>query len=151
MMRNLLTTLASFAVFLLATFSPTFAQSSEDLQALKKEIQTIKESQTAIQKDLQEIKTLLKNAPAAPGGHAPFKEFVVDIGQQPTKGKKDSAIALLEFSDYQCPFCSRHVRDTAPQLDKEYVQTGKVRHVFMEFPLENIHPLAFKAAQSAEC
>jgi len=136
-------------VVLLTGAQSAFAQqSNEELQSLKKEMQTLKDGQTAIQKDLQEIKTLLKSAPGAP---QPFKEFVVDIAQQPTRGKKGLKVALIEFSDYQCPFCARHVRDTGPLLDKEYIETGKVTHVFMDLPLESIHKFAFKAAEAAQC
>ena len=57
----------------------------------------------------------------------------------------------MEFSDFQCPFCERHVRETEPQLAKEYIETGRLREVFMDFPLEAIHKFAFKAAETARC
>jgi len=57
----------------------------------------------------------------------------------------------MEFSDYQCPFCARHFRETLPQLEKDYIITGKVKYVFRNFPIESIHPLAFKAAEAANC
>jgi protein-disulfide isomerase len=60
-------------------------------------------------------------------------------------------LTLIEFSDYQCPFCARHTKETHPQLVKEYIDTGKLRYVFFDFPLESIHKQAFKAAEATRC
>ncbi len=76
---------------------------------------------------------------------------MIDPGDNEFKGDNDAPLTLVEFSDYQCPFCSRHVRETYPQLEKEYIETGKLRHVFLDLPLESIHKLAFKAAEAANC
>ena len=65
-------------------------------------------------------------------------------------GKKDAPITIIEFSDYQCPFCGRHYTETHKQLVKEYVDTGKAKIVFRDFPL-SFHPEAQKSAEAAEC
>jgi hypothetical protein len=78
-------------------------------------------------------------------------DAVVAIGDAPVKGNPNAKLTLIEFSDYQCPFCRRHAENTLPSLDKEYIATGKVRYVFHDFPLEAIHPQAFKAAEAAHC
>jgi protein-disulfide isomerase len=57
---------------------------------------------------------------------------------------------VIEFSDFQCPFCQRHVTETQPILDEKYVDSGKVLWVFKHFPL-NIHPQAPAAGVAAEC
>jgi hypothetical protein len=80
------------------------AQSAGDVQSLKKEIDALKEGQSAIQKDLQEIKNLLRSrptvaAPAAPP--PPPSETMVNIEGAPFKGKKDARITLVDFTDYQ--------------------------------------------------
>jgi protein-disulfide isomerase len=67
------------------------------------------------------------------------------------KGDNKAKLTLVEFTDYQCPFCSRYARDTYPEIMKEYVNTGKVKYVVREFPLESIHPQAFKASEAALC
>jgi protein-disulfide isomerase len=80
------------------------AQSGGEIQSLKKEIEALKEGQSAIQKDLQEIKTLLRSRPtvAAPSAPpAPPAEAVVSIDGAPVKGKKDAKVTLVEFTDYQ--------------------------------------------------
>ena len=65
-----------------------------------------------------------------------------------TRGNKAAPVTMIEFSDYQCPFCKRHFQQTVPRLVKDYVDSGKVRYVFRDFPLAQIHPLATKAAAS---
>ncbi|MCC7352682.1 MAG: thioredoxin domain-containing protein, partial [Anaerolineae bacterium] len=69
----------------------------------------------------------------------------------PYRGNPDAAVTMVEFSDYQCPFCLRHVQQTSPLLDKNYIATGKVKHVFRDFPIDSIHPQARKAAEAARC
>ena len=65
-------------------------------------------------------------------------------------GDPNAPVTIVEFSDYQCPFCQRHVLNTMPQLKKEYIDTGKVRYVFKDFPL-SFHKQAMPAAMAAEC
>ena len=60
-------------------------------------------------------------------------------------------MTIVEFSDYQCPFCVRYFRETLTVLDREYVATGKVKYVLRNFPIESTHPLTFKAAEAAMC
>ncbi len=66
------------------------------------------------------------------------------------KGDESATITLIEFTDYQCPFCSRHVEQTLPEIMKNYVDTGKVKYVVRDFPL-SFHGNAHKAAEASEC
>lgn len=59
-------------------------------------------------------------------------------------------IVLVEFSDFQCPYCGRYARDTFPQLAEEYIDRGVIDYVFRSFPL-GFHALAAKAAEAVEC
>ena len=59
-------------------------------------------------------------------------------------------MTLIEFTDYQCPFCGRHAGQVLPQIVSEYVKTGKVKYVVRDFPLES-HAQAPKAAEAAYC
>ena len=80
---------------------PVFAKStSDDINALKKEIESLKEGQKAIQKDIQDIKNQLraKQAPPAP---PEFKEAIIDLGDSPSKGDKNAKVTIVEFSEYQ--------------------------------------------------
>ncbi|GIK55982.1 MAG: thioredoxin domain-containing protein [Chloroflexi bacterium] len=66
-------------------------------------------------------------------------------------GSPDAPITIVEYTDYQCPFCSRHFAQTLSQLKAQYVDTGLVRYVFKDFPLTSIHPQAALAAEAARC
>jgi protein-disulfide isomerase len=66
------------------------------------------------------------------------------------RGDVNAPLTVIEFSDFQCPFCLRHQQETQPALDKNYVDTGKVLWVYKNFPL-NIHPQAPAAAIAGEC
>ncbi len=66
------------------------------------------------------------------------------------KGDPDAPVTIVEFSDYECPFCERFYSETFGQIDQEYIQTGKVKFVYRDFPL-NFHQNAQKAAEAAEC
>ncbi len=90
----------SFLTLLCGT--PGFAQgtSGEGVNDLREEIEALKEGQKAIQKELQEIKSLLR-ARQAPAPAPPPREFVLDLGGSPFKGDENAKLTLLEFTDYQ--------------------------------------------------
>jgi protein-disulfide isomerase len=74
----------------------------------------------------------------------------VPLNDEPSKGSADAPITIVEYSDYQCPFCLRHFQQTMPQL-QQYIDAGQVRYIFKDFPLNNIHPQAQKAHEAARC
>jgi protein-disulfide isomerase len=79
-----------------------------------------------------------------------WSQSLIDIDQPFYKGDKNAKVVMIEFADYQCPFCARFERETFPRIDEEYILTGKVKFIFRNFPLES-HPDAFKAAEAAIC
>jgi protein-disulfide isomerase len=68
-----------------------------------------------------------------------------------TKGRADAPVTVYEMSDFQCPFCRRFTTETFPALEKEYIATGKVRWIFVNFPIPQLHPNAVAAAEFAMC
>ncbi len=66
-------------------------------------------------------------------------------------GDPNAPITIVEYTDYQCPFCSRHFAQTFPLLKENYIDTGVVYYVFKDFPLTQIHPQAVMAANAARC
>ncbi len=95
----------AFRLSLLAVLSVTPGCSgqgtySEEVSEVKKELQTVKEGQKAIQEELQEIKDLLKPRQVQAPAPAP-REFVLDIGGNPFKGDGNAKLTLVEFTDYQ--------------------------------------------------
>lgn len=123
------------------------AQPAEELKALKKEVEALKESQRAMQKDLQLIKSLLIGRRET----GPFQGATINLEKAPFMGEKNAKVTLVEFTDYQCPFCARHATQVLPQIVSEYVKTGKVKYVLRNFPLEAMHTAAAKAAEAASC
>ena len=66
------------------------------------------------------------------------------------KGDPDAPVTIVEWSDYECPFCARFYSQTLGQIDEQYIKTGKVKLVYRDFPL-GFHAQAQKAAEAAEC
>ena len=66
------------------------------------------------------------------------------------KGSADSPVVMIEFSDFQCPFCGSFYSNTLPQIKSQYIDTGKVQLVYRDFPL-SFHPEAKPGALAAEC
>lgn len=66
-------------------------------------------------------------------------------------GDPDAPITIIEYTDFQCPFCARHFQQTYPQLKEQYIDTGIVRYVFKDFPLSSLHPQAQISAEAARC
>lgn len=63
----------------------------------------------------------------------------------------DAEIVLLEFSDYECPYCYTFANEVLVDIKANFVETGKMRYIFRDFPLDNIHPKARPAAIAARC
>ena len=68
----------------------------------------------------------------------------------PALGNPEAPVTIFEYSDFQCPYCARHTLETFPELKKAYIDSGKVKLVFKNFPLPG-HSFAKKAAEAAEC
>ncbi len=81
----------------------------------------------------------------------PKKVEGVSIDDDAILGNKDAKVTIVEFSDYECPFCKRHVNSVFPEIKKKYIDTGKVRYIFRDFPLPFHEPAAMKEALAAEC
>jgi len=77
--------------------------------------------------------------------------IVVSLDDDPVKGDPNAPITMIEFSDYQCPFCGKFFFTTLPLIEKNYIETGKVKFVYRDFPIPSIHPNAVPAAMAAEC
>ncbi len=75
----------------------------------------------------------------------------IDTANAPMKGKANTKVSLIVFSDFQDPFYGRFARTTLADIEKEYVSTGKVNIYFKHFPLTQIHPDAQRAAEAAAC
>lgn len=81
----------------------------------------------------------------------PYAEAMkkIDLNGRPTRGNKDAKVVVVNFDDFQCPFCSRMHQTLFPELLKEY--GDRVQFVYKDYPLTEIHPWAVHAAVDANC
>ncbi|HZF14463.1 MAG TPA: thioredoxin domain-containing protein [Steroidobacteraceae bacterium] len=144
------------AAMLLSGFTGVAVAHDEDndTQYIKKELETLRNGQAAIQKQLDELKALIAakqlantSAPAA----VEEQNISVAIKGAPFIGRNDANLVLVEFFDYDCPFCARHVKQTMPQIKQDYVDTGKLKYVVRDYPIDSLHPDSFRKHEAALC
>ena len=103
--------------------------------------------------ELRQIRQLLEKQGSG-GAQAKAPEPIkakLSLASAPMLGSKDAPITMVEFTDYQCPFCQRSHMQTFNELKKEFIDTGKVRFFSKDLPLDSMHPNAQRAAQAARC
>jgi protein-disulfide isomerase len=109
-----------------------------------------------ILQELKQIHQLLERQQTAP---APTPAVVppapqrvqVQLGKEFSLGRADAPVTVVEFNDLQCPFCARFHATTFPEIKKNYIDTGKVRFINRDLPLDDLHPQAIRAANAARC
>lgn len=143
------------SLFFVLASTPAISGTRADVKALQAEVEVLKQNQEKMSEELTEIRKLLEQgaraAPAAAPAGASFKPRDLEVGDSPTMGSADAVVTIFSYSDYQCPFCSRHATTVLPRMVKTYVDTGQVRFVMREYPIEAIHPRAFAASAAAVC
>jgi protein-disulfide isomerase len=122
-----------------AFFAGTFVSNLDSEQVSQKELEN------AIAE--LELKILEKQLPT----NQPNIPLEISADNDPIIGNPDAPITIIEFSDFQCPFCARFHIQTLPTIMEEYIEKGDVKLVFRDFPLQNIHPNAVPASVAAEC
>ena len=94
-------------------------------------------------------------APAPAGDTQPAMHRGVPVGftaeGYPYRGDPNAAITIYEYSDYECPFCARHVIQTEPALLAGFAEIGTVKFVFRDMPLSSLHANALAASIAANC
>jgi len=73
----------------------------------------------------------------------------IEVSGRPTRGNKDAKVTVVNYDDFECPFCSRMHQALFPGLFKEY--GDRVLFIYKDYPLEEIHPWAMHAAVNANC
>lgn len=158
-MRRKVIIVAVAAIFCCAVIPPVVSHAqplSTDptIHSLRQDMDELIRGQIELQKQLQELKVMMasNNGNGACGQpQTPAVNFIFDTAGSPVKGDAQAAVTMIEFADYQCPFCARFNAATFPQLDRDFIKTGKVKYVLRNFPLENLHPFALKAAEALRC
>jgi protein-disulfide isomerase len=106
-----------------------------------------------ILKELRQIRQLLEKQQAKPGQpqeEAPTRAKITDLSGVSMLGSKAAPITIVEYTDYQCPYCQRFHVTAFAELKKAYIDTGKVRFFSKDMPLD-FHPNAMRAAMAARC
>ncbi|OGH14525.1 MAG: hypothetical protein A2687_05700 [Candidatus Levybacteria bacterium RIFCSPHIGHO2_01_FULL_38_26] len=112
---------------------------------------TIIDQELAISNNSKDNSIFIKQAFAqeqSPGGDQP--KVSVDNGLLPPLGDQNAKVTIVEFSDFECPFCRQFFTGTFPQIKSEYIDTGKVVMYYRHYPLP-FHPLAQPFALASEC
>jgi protein-disulfide isomerase len=81
----------------------------------------------------------------------PKKVEGVSAGDAAVWGDPNAPVTIVEFSDFECPYCKKNFLETIPQLQEDYIDTGKVKYVFRHYPLPFHEPLATLEALASEC
>ncbi len=139
-----LATIAAIAAALMLWPSSSQAGVEEEIAKLRRELAEIK-------KDIAEIKSILILQGRSRARRPSRVTAEVSVSGKPSLGREDAPVTMVEFSDYQCPFCKRHFLTVLPIIKKEYIDTGKVRYVFRDFPIASLHPQAKKGHEAAFC
>jgi protein-disulfide isomerase len=82
--------------------------------------------------------------------NAPTEPVDIKVGNAPVKGDKNAPVTIIEYSDFECPFCGRFHQTTLPQLITDYIDKGKVQFAYKHFPL-SFHKNSKNASLAAEC
>lgn len=153
-MHSMFTKLATVSFVGLISLSPP--QSPQDeVAALRREVQALREQQAQMQRELQGIKNFLQQLMQPrqqAGNEVPgVVGATVPTEGEPAMGSQTAKVTVMEVSDFHCPFCKRQTQQTLPQLQSEYINTGKVRFVFVDYPIAQLHPQAHRAHEAAAC
>lgn len=126
------------------------ADDSRDTVEIKKDLEELKREVLKLKKEMRDLKGLVKSRPKPTARAAGPVRGKTGIKGDPSMGSADAPLVLVEFSDYQCPYCSRYTKNTFPLIKRDYIDTGKIKYVFKDFPLP-FHKQARKAAEAAHC
>lgn len=138
--------IAATVIIMLETNLFREPENSEEVLLTRIQGETILQELAEIRKTLERIEKQPRagNRPAIP------KTASATTKGRPVLGSPDAKVTVVEFTDYQCPFCSRFEQSTFKQLKKNYIDTGKVRWVVLDMPL-SFHKDALMASQAAHC
>ena len=130
------------AVGALAFAGATWFVARHQIDSLRHDLEALQDSQRQLAASVVQGR---KDGTSGPIGQ------LIDVANAPARGRADAVVTLIEFSDYECPFCIRHFQQTMPRLDENYIQSGKIRYVFRDFPIDSNHPQAIRAHEAARC
>jgi len=121
--------------------------------SLQQQLDELRAGQAQLRQELDEIKALLQERAGRTNTSTrsgPPNIVSANVHGEPFRGTNTARVAIIEYSDFDCSFCGRYARAVFPQIDQEYVQTGKVKYFFRDLPEPNETNSWFKA-RAARC
>lgn len=150
--------LVALAVFMAGFGTHYLLDDDVDLTPVEDKLVALEGRVSSIDQRTGEIQDILSGAVRDAGGSgdgggepaaSPEAAISEAANDDPSWGPKDASVVIVEFADFQCPFCARHAQQTLPGLKKAY--GDKVRYIYRDFPISSIHPFAQKAAEAGQC
>lgn len=121
--------------------------------SFQQQIDQLKEGQERLLREMAEIKRLLRErsgrVETAPGP-AVSAPVSVNVHGEPFRGDSRARVAIMEYSDFECSFCAKYVREIYPRIDKDYVQSGRIKYFFRDLPAPG-ETNAWLKARAARC
>ncbi|ABO23511.1 thioredoxin domain-containing protein [Shewanella loihica] len=122
----------------------------KELAYLKQEMGQLKQQVAIMGSQVKEIHTIAMKSQEPQHRSLPTQINPGEDGKLPALGEATAQVAIIEFSDYQCPYCKRYMDNTFTKIKSDYIDTGKVKYIARDFPL-GFHPKAKGAAIAANC
>jgi protein-disulfide isomerase len=127
-------------------------QLHDDISTLKRDINKLETERVEMLDQFNQLKQLITArttvSPSAP--QPPAILFTLPTHDETFRGSSGASVAIVEYADFECPYCGQYEHDIYPQISKDYIQTGKVKYFFRDLPLP-MHPHAMIAARAARC
>lgn len=122
-------------------------RSDADLHKLQQDVLQLQAQQEQVLERLDELKQLLTRGNEPSGPNVPA---TLSVAGETFRGEAKAQLAIIEYADFECPFCRRFHKETYPQIGAAYVETGKLKYFYRDLPLP-FHQQAMPAARAARC
>lgn len=122
----------------------------QQLKELRSEIRGLRGDVSTLKEEVTSLKTQVANKAPNEGAVKPGMPGKFLVGDAPTRGNKNAKVAVVEFTDFECPYCGRHHRQTFSRLDSDYISTDKIQYIAKDFPL-SFHTNGVSSAVAARC
>ncbi len=137
-------------IFTVSWSSPLLASDDWLANEVLTQLSDIRRDMSGLKKQVQQLRTEIDALKTKAGDSQGNVGASFDIGEGKRFGKADAEYAIVEFTDYECPFCARHNQKTLGKIKKKYVDSGKLQYLVRDFPL-GFHRKAKSAAIAANC
>ena len=128
-------------------------ETQQPAASLQQQIDQLKEVQERILREMAEIRKSLQEKPGrveAQARPAMSTPVPVNVHGEPFRGNSRARVAIMEYSDFECSFCAKYVREIYPRIHKDYVESGQIKYFFRDLPAPG-ETNAWLKARAARC